>query len=109
MRIDPRSGHSPQPSPQQPRRQTTGRRTAAVLSLAGALWMAARALVVAIDDFPRGLLVLLCVLLAAAGVGEGVLRRGGGRVAALAVAGAAAAAIGILVVDQGFAGELLLV
>ena len=90
MPIDLRAHRSPPPTPRRPR--TTGRRTAAVLALAGALWMVVFALVVAIDDFPRGLLVLLCALLAAAGVWEGVLRRGWGRVAALAVA---ARAVGV--------------
>jgi diacylglycerol kinase family enzyme len=70
--------------------------------------MVAYALVVAIDDFPRGLLVLVCVLLAASGVWEGVLRRGWGRVAALSVAGVAGVGIGLLTADERFVRHLLL-
>ena len=66
------------------------------------------ALVVSLDDFPRGLLVLACVLVAAAGVWEGVLRRGWGRAAALCVAVGAAAGVGVLLADDGFIRELLL-
>jgi diacylglycerol kinase family enzyme len=103
MGIDASPAHSPRTL-----RRTTGRRTAAVLGLAGGLWMLALALVVAIDDFPRGLLVLLCILLAASGVWESVLRRGWGRVAALSVAAAAAVGIGFLLADEGYVRELLL-
>jgi diacylglycerol kinase family enzyme len=67
------------------------------------------AVVVAVDDFPRGLVVLCCVLVAAAGVWEGVLRRGWGRAAALSVAGCAVAGVGVLLADEGFAQEVLLV
>jgi diacylglycerol kinase family enzyme len=90
------------------RRRTTGRRTAAVLAIAGGLWMLALAVVVAVDDFPRGLLVLLCVLVGAAGVWEGVLRRGWGRGAALSVTAAAAVGVGLLLADEGYARQLLL-
>ncbi len=64
------------------------RRVAAAVALACAAWLLLLALVVAVDDFPRGLLVLGCGTLVAAGVWEGVLRRGWGRVAGLAVAAA---------------------
>ncbi|TFV88200.1 diacylglycerol kinase [Blastococcus sp. CT_GayMR20] len=90
------------------RRRTTGRRTAAVLALLGALWMLNSAVAVAVDDFPRGLLVAVCGLVVAAGAWEGVLRRGWGRVAGLAVAGAALAVAALLLVDEGFQRDLVL-
>ena len=89
-------------------RRTTGRRTAAVLAVAAACWTAALALTVAVDDFPRGLLVLVCAVLVAAGAWEGVLRRGWGRVAGLAVAGLAMFAFGFVLVDEGFLRDVLL-
>ncbi|TFV88901.1 diacylglycerol kinase family protein [Blastococcus sp. CT_GayMR16] len=89
-------------------RRTTGRRTAAVLALAAAVWTATLLVTVALDDFPRGLLVLVCGLVVAGGAWEGVLRRGWGRVAGLAVAGAALLGFGILLVDDGFLRDLLL-
>ena len=89
-------------------RRTTGRRTAAVLALAAACWNAVLAVTVAVDDFPRGVLVLLCALLVAAGAWEGVLRRGWGRVAGLAVAGAALLAFIVVLADEGFLRALLL-
>jgi diacylglycerol kinase family enzyme len=88
--------------------RTTGRRTAAVLALVAACWTAVLAVTVAVDDFPRGLLVLLCGVLVAAGSWEGVLRRGWGRVAGLAVAGVALLAFGVLLVDDGFLRDVLL-
>jgi hypothetical protein len=66
------------------------------------------ALVAAVDDFPRGLLLLGCSALIAAGAWEGVLRRGWGRVAGLAVAGAALAAGILLLIDEGYLRTLLL-
>jgi diacylglycerol kinase family enzyme len=90
------------------RRRRTGRRTAAVLALVAAVWTATLLITVAVDDFPRGLLVLVCGAVVAAGAWEGVLRRGWGRVAGLAVAGAALLGSGILLVDDGFLRDLLL-
>jgi diacylglycerol kinase family enzyme len=89
-------------------RRTTGRRTAAVLALAAACWTGVLAVTVTVDDFPRGILVLLCALLVAAGSWEGVLRRGWGRVAGLAVAGVALLAFAVVLVDEGFLRSLLL-
>ena len=57
------------------------RRTTAVVALAAAAWIVLLGVTVAVDDFPRGLLLLLCAALVAAGAWEGVLRRGWGRVA----------------------------
>jgi diacylglycerol kinase family enzyme len=67
-------------------RRTTGRRLAAVTAVLAALWVLAVAVVAAVADFPRGLLFLLCALVVAAAVWEGVLRRGWARAGALAVA-----------------------
>jgi diacylglycerol kinase family enzyme len=90
------------------RRRTTGRRAAAVVALLAALWMALYVLVVVIDDFPRGLLVLACGAVVAAGAWEAVLRRGWGRVAGLAVA-ASALGVGVwLLTDDGFLRQVVL-
>jgi diacylglycerol kinase family enzyme len=105
MLINPRQERRPRPAA---RRRTTGPRTAALLALVGAVWMLVFAVTVTFDDFPRGLLVLLCVLVAAGGVWEGVLRRGWGRVAALSVVAAAAIGIGFLLADEGFVRKLAL-
>src|SRR3954465_5814736 len=90
------------------RRGTTGRRTAAVLAILAAGWTLLLTLIVSIDDFPRGLLVLLCVAVLVAGAWEGVLRRGWGRVAGLGVAVGGLAGAGILAYEDGFVQELLL-
>ncbi|MGK5110817.1 diacylglycerol/lipid kinase family protein [Geodermatophilus sp. CPCC 205506] len=83
------------------------RRSAAALALAAAAWVVLLTVIVAVDDFPRGLLLLLCTALVAAGAWEGVLRRGWGRVAALAVAGVALAG-GVLVLgDEGYRQSLV--
>jgi hypothetical protein len=81
---------------------------AAVLALGAACWTAIFAVTFAVTDFPRGLLVLLCAALVAAGAWEGVLRRGWGRVAGLAVAAAALLAFGLLLIDDGFVRAVLL-
>jgi diacylglycerol kinase family enzyme len=79
-----------------------------VLALLAAFWTAVLLVAVAVDDFPRGLLVLACGLLVAAGAWEGVLRRGWGRVAGLAVAGGALIGSAVLLIDDGFLRDLLL-
>ncbi len=91
-----------------PRTLRRGRRTAAVVALAAAAWVAVLGLQAALDDFPRGLLLLACGALVAAGAWEGVLRRGWGRVAGLAVAGAALGGGVVLLVDEGYVRTLLL-
>ena len=88
------------------RRRPTGRRVAAAVALAGGLLLVTSALAVAIDDFPRGLVVLACGAVVAAGTWEGVLRRGWARVGALAVATAALAGAALLLVDEGFLRDL---
>src|SRR5215204_2734766 len=88
------------------RRRPTGRRVAATVALAGGLLLVTSALSVAVDDFPRGLVVLACGVVVAAGTWEGVLRRGWARVGALAVATAALAGAALLLVDEGFLRDL---
>ena len=90
------------------RRRTTGRRTAAVLAVAAAAFTLATAVVVAVDDFPRGLLILVFGLLTAVGSWEGVLRRGRARVAALALAALSLGLGTLLLADEGFLRTLLL-
>jgi diacylglycerol kinase family enzyme len=89
-------------------RRTTGRRTAAVLALGAVCWTALFTIAVAVADFPRGVLIPICGLIVAGGVWEGVLRRGWGRVAGLAVAGAALLGFGVVLIDEGFLRDLLL-
>src|SRR3954470_13313216 len=95
------SGHRPRP-------RLRWRRSAAAVALAAAAWVVVLGVTVAVDDFPRGLLLLLCAALVAAGAWEGVLRRGWARVAGLAVGGVAlgggVAALG----DEGYRRSLLL-
>ncbi|HET6394969.1 MAG TPA: diacylglycerol kinase family protein [Blastococcus sp.] len=90
------------------RRQPAGRRLPAVVALAGAVLMVTSGLGVAVDDFPRGLVVLACGVVVAAATWEGVLRRGWARLAALAVAAAALAGAAQLLVDEGFLRDLAL-
>jgi diacylglycerol kinase family enzyme len=79
-----------------------------VVSLACAAWTLLTALVVAVDDFPRGLLVLACGALVAAGAWEGVLRRGWGRVAGVTVAVLALSGAVYLLADEGYLRVLIL-
>jgi diacylglycerol kinase family enzyme len=90
------------------RRRRTGRRTAAVLAVAAGVFTLLAVLTVAIQDFPRGLLILMCGSLAAAGSWEGVLRRGRARAGAMALALAALGAGILLLADEGFLRTLLL-
>src|SRR3954453_19459779 len=84
------------------------RRASAAVSLVAAAGVLVVGVTVAVDDFPRGLLLLLCAALVAAGIWEGVLRRGWGRLAGPAV-GAGALAGGVLVLgDEGYRRSLLL-
>ena len=62
------------------------------------------------SEFPRGLGLLACVLVAGAAAWYGVLRRGPARVAGLAVAALAlAGAVALLVADDSSLDELLVV
>jgi hypothetical protein len=90
------------------RRRRTGRRTAAVLAVAAGVFTLLAVVTAAIQDFPRGLLILMCGSLAAAGSWEGVLRRGRARAGAMAVALAALGGGILLLADEGFLRTLLL-
>jgi diacylglycerol kinase family enzyme len=90
------------------RRRRTGRRTAAVLAVAAGVFTLLAVVTAAIQDFPRGLLILMCGSVAAAGSWEGVLRRGRARAGAMAVALAALGGGILLLADEGFLRTLLL-
>ena len=90
------------------RRQRRRRRATAAVALAAAVWVTVLSLAAAVDDFPRGLFLLVCGALVAVGVWEGVLRRGWGRVAGLAGAGAALTGGVLLLIDEGYLRTLLL-
>ena len=66
------------------------RRLAAIVALVVGAATLALAVAVAVSEFPRGLGLLACVLVAGAAAWYGVLRRGAARVAGLTVAGAGA-------------------
>ena len=84
------------------------RRLLALVALVVGAATVVLAVVVAVSEFPRGLAVLACVLLAAAAAWYGVLRRGFARVAGLAVAGVAlAGAVALIVVGGGRFVDLL--
>ncbi len=89
------------------RRRPTACRTAAVVAVGAAVFTLAAAVAVAVADFPRGLLTLLCGLLAAVGSWEGVLRRGWARSAALTLAVVALGAGVLLLTDEGFLRTVL--
>jgi diacylglycerol kinase family enzyme len=77
------------------------RRLAAAVALLVGLATLVLGVVVAVDQFPRGLGLLACVVIAAAAAWYGVLRRGTARVAGLAVAGLALIGAVILLVSGG--------
>jgi diacylglycerol kinase family enzyme len=84
------------------------RTTAAAVALVAAACVLVLGVTVAVDDFPRGLLLLLCTALVATGAWEGVLRRGWGRAAGVAIVIAALVG-GLLVLgDEGYRRSLLL-
>src|SRR5688500_7229835 len=85
------------------RRRTT-RRTAAVVAVGAAVFTLTAA--VAVADFPRGLMILACGLLAAVGAWEGVLRRGWARAGALGLVVAALGGGVLLLADEGFLRSL---
>ena len=77
------------------------RRLLALVALVVGAATVVLAVVVAVSEFPRGLAVLACVVLAAAAAWYGVLRRGVARVAGLTVAGVALAGAVVLIVVGG--------
>ena len=86
------------------------RRLTAVIALVAIVATIALAVVVAVSEFPRGLGILACVVVAGAAAWYGVLRRGPARATGLAVAALAlAGAVALLVADDSSLDELLVV
>ena len=86
----------------------TRRRLAAIVALLLAPATVAWAVVVAVGEFPRGLFLVACLLLASVVGWYGLLRRGLARVVGVGVAVLAlVAAVVLLVVDGDLLGELL--
>ena len=86
------------------------RRLTAVIALVALVATIALAVAVAVSEFPRGLGLLACILVAGAAAWYGVLRRGPARVTGLAVAALAlAGAVVLLVADDSSLDELLVV
>jgi diacylglycerol kinase family enzyme len=85
------------------------RRLAAIVALLVGLATVVLGVVVSVSQFPRGLGLLACVVIAALAAWYGVLRRGTARVAGLVVAGLALAGALVLVIVGGRFGADLLV
>ncbi|TCN31702.1 diacylglycerol kinase family enzyme [Kribbella orskensis] len=86
------------------------RRLAAAVALLVGLATIVLGVVVAVDHFPRGLGLLVCVVIAAAAAWYGVLRRGTARVVGLTVAGLAlAGALAFLIAGGGVLAVLVVV
>ena len=77
------------------------RRLAAVASLAVGIATVALAAFVAVAEFPLGLVVLACLLVALASAWHGLLRRGAARALGLALAALALAAVLVLILAEG--------
>ena len=77
------------------------RRLTAVFALVLGVATAALAIAVAVNQFPRGLFLLGCVLIAAVSTWYGVTRRGFARAAGLIVAGLALVVAVALVIAGG--------
>lgn len=86
-----------------------GRRVAAIVALLVGTATVVLAVVVAVSQFPRGLGVLACVVIAALAAWYGVLRRGLARVLGLVVAAVALAGAVIFIVVGGKFGVDLIV
>ena len=87
----------------------TRQRRAAIVALLAGIATAVLVAVVAVNEFPRGLVLLGCVAVAAACAWYGALRRGIARIAGLSVAGLALAGAVVLLVTGGTPGADLLV
>jgi diacylglycerol kinase family enzyme len=87
----------------------SARRPAAIVALVLGFAALALAVVIAVQEFPRGLIALGCVVLAAAAAGYGVLRRGALRIAGLAVGAVALAAAILLLASHRLFEEVLVV
>ena len=85
----------------------SARRPAAIAALLLGVAGMALAIVVAVQEFPRGLIALACVALGAAGAWYGVLRRGAVRVAGLAVGALGLAAAFLVVAGDRLLEEVL--
>ena len=86
------------------------RRLAAIVALVVGAATIALAVAVTVTEFPRGLGLLGCVLVAGAAAWYGVLRRGVARVVGLTVAALAlAGAVALLVAGESLLAELLVV
>src|SRR3954468_24400944 len=85
------------------------RQAAAIGSLLFAVAGLALAVVVAVQEFPRGLIVLACVALGAAGAWYGILRRGAPRIAGLTVGALGAGAAIVLLVGDRLLEQVLVV
>ena len=86
------------------------RRLAATVALIVGAATVALAIAVAISEFPRGLILLGCVVIAGVSAWYGVLRRGVARIAGLAVAALAlTGAVALLVVEGSPLADLLVV
>ena len=77
------------------------RRLLAIVALVVAVATVALAVAVAVGEFPRGLLLLGCVLIAGGAAWYGVLRRGSARAVGLIVAGLGIVGALVLVVARG--------
>ena len=87
----------------------SARRLAAIAALLLGLGGLGLAVVVAVQEFPRGLIALACVAIAAAGIWYGILRRGAARIAGLAIGALGLGAAIVLLVSDGLLEELLVV
>jgi diacylglycerol kinase family enzyme len=87
----------------------SARRTAAIGALLLGFGGCGLAVVVAVQEFPRGLIALACVVLAAAAAWYGILRRGPGRVAGLSLGALGLGAAIVLLVGDRLLEELLVV
>ena len=86
------------------------RRLAAIVALVVGAATIALAVAVTVTEFPRGLGLLGCVLVAGAAAWYGVLRRGVARVVGLTIAALAlAGAVALLVAAESLIAELLVV
>ena len=85
------------------------RRVAALVALVVAAAAVALAVAVAVSEFPRGLVLLGCVVVAAASAWHAILRRGPARAAGLAIAGLAFAGALVLLLTGGSLLEQMLV
>jgi diacylglycerol kinase family enzyme len=85
------------------------RRVAAMVALLVGAATVVLGVVVAVSQFPRGLGLLACVVIAAVAAWYGVLRRGAARVVGLSVAGVALAGAVVFVVVGGKLGLDLLI